>query len=288
MARFAGNIDRGLSSCQSGNADLKASRCEVLEPGEGTGVPNMKKNQNLLLTVLAASSAFVLAAVTMMSTPRQAAYGQAPLGITETPRPPAPTNTPELLIPTATPDPGSSIMPTPIVNGQPDPWVRLAGFNTCNAHDGYVDYVVGIGNDGAAAYNVEVINAVSPNVEIVQIQRTRGTVVRPGEPNVFNLLLGTLAPGDTAVISVRLRVLGGAGSALSALASVRTSTPGDNTLNNVRSLHCVTGNAPPLQLPTPAPLPTSGPIMPGEVTVIGLVDASSLFTAILLPETGGE
>ena len=229
------------------------------------GVPNMKTNQNFLLTVLAVSSAFVLAAATMISAPRQAAYGHAPLEITETSR-----------------------LPAQIVSGQPDPWVRLAGFNTCSAHDGYVDYVVGIGNDGAAAYNVEVINAVSPNVEVVQIQSTRGTVVRPGEPNVFNLSLGTLAPGDTAVISVRLRVLGGVGSALSALASVRTSTPGDDTLNNVRSLHCVTGNAPPLPLPTPAPLPSPGPIVPGEVTVIGLVDTSSLFTVILLPETGGE
>lgn len=260
----------------------------MLESEEGTGVPNMKKNQNLLLTVLAASTAFALAAVAMMSAPRQAVYGQGPLGITETPRPPVPTSTPELLIPTATPDPASPITPTPYYGAQPDPWVRLSGFTTCNAHDGYVDYVVGIGNDGARADNVEVINAVSPNLEIVQILPTRGTVVRPGEPNVFNVLLGTLAPGETAVISVRVRVLGGAGSALSALASVRTSTPGDNTLNNVRSLHCVTGNAPPLQLPTPAPLPSPGPIVPGEVTVIGLVDASSLFTAILLPETGSE
>jgi hypothetical protein len=267
---------------------MKPKRREVLEPGEGTGVPNMKMKQNLLLTVLAASTAFALATVAMMSTPRQAVYGQGPLGITDTPRPPAPTSTPELLIPTATPNPGSLITPTPNVSGLPDPWVRLAGFTTCSAHDGYVDYVVGIGNDGAAADNVEVINAVSPNVEIIQIQPTRGTVVRPGEPNVFNLLLGTLAPGETAVISVRVRVLGGAGSALSALASVRTSTSGDDTLNNVRSLHCVTGNAPPVQLPTPAPLPSPGPIVPGEVTVIGLVDASSLFTAILLPETGGE
>jgi hypothetical protein len=49
---------------------------------------------------------------------------------------------------------------------------------------------------------------------------------------------------------------------------VRTSTPGDDTLNNVRSVHCVTGNAPPAIFPPPGPLPTPAIIVPGEIVVI--------------------
>jgi len=163
--------------------------------------------------------------------------------------------------------------------------VRLVGLNTCGAHDGTLEYVVGIGNQGGPAYNVEVVNAVSADVELLDIVPTRGTVTRGPEPNTFLLMLGTMYTGESALVTVRLRVLGGAGSAVSALASVRTSSPGDDVQNNVRSIHCVTGNAPP---PGPLPaLPTPGVIVPGEVTVIGVIDDPGTFSTILLPETGG-
>lgn len=229
------------------------------------------------LGLIVMGSAAMLAAALVIGSPLQAVHGQLPLVLTDTPRPPA----------TATPDPGSPIVPTP-PGGLPDPFVRLAGLNTCGAHDGTLEYVVGIGNQGGLAYNVEVVNAVSANVELLDIVPTRGSVTRGPEPNTFLLMLGTMYTGESAVVTVRLRVLGGAGSAVSALASVRTSTPGDDVQNNVRSIHCVTGNAPPPGPLPPLPAqPTPGVIVPGEVTVIGVIDDPGAFSTILLPETGG-
>jgi hypothetical protein len=240
----------------------------------------------LMCVTVALSAALLFGGV------QHAAHGQSPMVLTDTPRPPATATA--IVIPTATPQPpgptvtpGGPIVPTP-EGGLPDPFVRLAGLNTCSAHNGIVEYVVGIGNQGGPAYNVEVVNAVSADVELMDITPTRGTVTRGPEPNTFLLMLGTLYTGESAVVTVRLRVLGGVGTAISALASVRTSTPGDDTLNNVRSVHCVTGNAPPAIFPTPGPLPTPAIIVPGEIVVIGVIDDPGSFSTILLPETGGD
>jgi uncharacterized repeat protein (TIGR01451 family) len=184
----------------------------------------MKRNIFVKFGMMTSGAVMVVVALTLpMNT--MTSYARIPLVVTEdTPRPPATV--------TVAPPPGGSLFADPYV-------LKSGACSSCLKQGDTAQYTIVAGNKGNTdAVNVQVRDALPPNMELISINSTRGTVINPGN-GTFIVDIGTLPQTELITIIVTVRVKSDAQPGpVSNVATLNTTSGGDNVDNNIAFATC--------------------------------------------------
>ena len=182
------------------------------------------------------------------------------LALTPTPEPP--TLTPVTVTPggpTVTPG-GPTVTPPPAKPPAPPSGTAevaiVKSVNVAVARIGdEIIYTLVVSNIGTGnAEDVQVTDAVPDFLDVIEATTTRGNVSSNGRTVIVSI--GTIAPGEEVIITIRARVNeraqppGGRNVAV-----VTTSSPGDNPDNNTSGVDIPIPAPPTVQPPSPSPQP---------------------------------